>query len=113
VLLGSSQGGILAMAVAAHSRHLALVAAHELLMLEVDRHLLLNECVELVTGPLVDRIRRLVAVPTTAEKGGRDEPRPTDHEAGWAARAWMAKRVVATSTAPGAGGHGWPLGAVR
>ena len=32
----------------------------ELLVFEVDRHLLFNECVELVTGPLVARIRRLV-----------------------------------------------------
>jgi alpha-beta hydrolase superfamily lysophospholipase len=44
--------------------------AKELLVFDVDRHLLFNECVELVTGPLVDRIRRLVAAPTTAEKGG-------------------------------------------
>ena len=43
----------------------------ELLVFEVDRHLLFNECVELVTDPLVDRIRRLIAVPSTAEKGGR------------------------------------------
>jgi hypothetical protein len=48
--------------------------AKELLAFDVDRHLLFNEYVELVTGPLVDRIRRLVAAPTTAEKGGRDEP---------------------------------------
>ena len=34
----------------------------ELLVFEVGRHLLFNECVELVTGPLVDRIRRLVAM---------------------------------------------------
>jgi alpha-beta hydrolase superfamily lysophospholipase len=33
----------------------------ELLVFEVDRHLLFNECVELVTDPLVDRIRRLAA----------------------------------------------------
>jgi pimeloyl-ACP methyl ester carboxylesterase len=44
--------------------------AKELLVLEVDRHLLFNECVELVTDPLVDRIRRLVAAPATTEKGG-------------------------------------------
>jgi pimeloyl-ACP methyl ester carboxylesterase len=31
VLLGSSQGGLLAMAVAAHNRRLALIAAHNLL----------------------------------------------------------------------------------
>ena len=43
----------------------------QLLLFDVDRHLLLNECVELVTGPLVDRIRRLVAVPTPE----RSEPR--------------------------------------
>jgi alpha-beta hydrolase superfamily lysophospholipase len=41
--------------------------AKELLVFEVDRHLLFNECVGLVTGPLVDRIRRLVAVPETVE----------------------------------------------
>ena len=41
----------------------------ELLVFDVDRHLLFNECVELATGPLVDRIRRLAAAPTTAEKG--------------------------------------------
>jgi hypothetical protein len=41
--------------------------AKELLVFEVDRHLLFNECVELVTGPLVDRVRRLVAVPETVE----------------------------------------------
>jgi pimeloyl-ACP methyl ester carboxylesterase len=40
--------------------------AKELLVFEVDRHLLFNECVELVTGPLVDRIRRLVAMPGSA-----------------------------------------------
>jgi alpha-beta hydrolase superfamily lysophospholipase len=38
----------------------------ELLVFEVDRHLLFNECVELVTGPLVDRIRRLVAMSGSA-----------------------------------------------
>jgi alpha-beta hydrolase superfamily lysophospholipase len=38
----------------------------ELLVFEVDRHLLFNECVELVTDPLVDRIRQLVAAPGTA-----------------------------------------------
>jgi alpha-beta hydrolase superfamily lysophospholipase len=43
----------------------------ELLVFEVDRHLLFNECVELVTDPLVDRIRGLVAVPGTVHKGGR------------------------------------------
>ena len=45
--------------------------AKELLVFEVDRHLLFNECVQLVTDPLVDRIRRLVAVPGTAEVGTR------------------------------------------
>ena len=40
--------------------------AKELLVFEVDRHLLFNECVELVTGPLVDRIRRLVATSGSA-----------------------------------------------
>jgi alpha-beta hydrolase superfamily lysophospholipase len=45
--------------------------AKELLVFEVDRHLLFNECVELVTDPLVDRIRQLVAVPGTAEVGAR------------------------------------------
>jgi hypothetical protein len=39
--------------------------AKQLLVFEVDRHLLFNECVALVLDPLVDRIRRLVAV----EKG--------------------------------------------
>ena len=34
----------------------------DLLVFEVDRHLLFNECAELVTDPLVDRIRRLVAM---------------------------------------------------
>ena len=43
--------------------------AKELLVFDVDRHLLFNECVELATGPLVDRICRLAAAPTTAEKG--------------------------------------------
>jgi alpha-beta hydrolase superfamily lysophospholipase len=43
----------------------------ELLVFEVDRHLLFNECVELVTGPLIDRIRHLVAVPATAHEGAR------------------------------------------
>jgi alpha-beta hydrolase superfamily lysophospholipase len=50
--------------------------AKELLVFEVDRHLLFNECVELVTDPLVDHIRRLVAVPE--DRGGGhagDEPR--------------------------------------
>ena len=40
-------------------------------MFEVDRHLVFNECVELVTDPLVDRIRRLVALPGTADEAGR------------------------------------------
>ena len=31
--------------------------AKELLVFEVDRHLLFNECVQLVTDPLVDHIR--------------------------------------------------------
>jgi alpha-beta hydrolase superfamily lysophospholipase len=44
--------------------------AKELLVFDVDRHLLFNECVELVTDPLIDRIHRLAATPTTAEKGG-------------------------------------------
>jgi hypothetical protein len=38
---------------------------------DVDRHLLFNECVELVSDPLVDHIRRLVTVPETAEMGRR------------------------------------------
>ncbi|HET7518180.1 MAG TPA: alpha/beta fold hydrolase [Actinomycetes bacterium] len=38
----------------------------ELLVFEVDRHLLFNECVELVTDPLVDRIHRLVPMPGSA-----------------------------------------------
>jgi alpha-beta hydrolase superfamily lysophospholipase len=38
----------------------------ELLVFEVDRHLLFNECVELVTDPLVDRIRRLLAMSGSA-----------------------------------------------
>jgi pimeloyl-ACP methyl ester carboxylesterase len=45
--------------------------AKELLVFEVDRHLLFNECVELVSDPLVDRIRRLVAAPGTADEGAR------------------------------------------
>ena len=45
--------------------------AKELLVFEVDRHLLFNECVELVSGPLLDRIRRLVAAPGTADEGAR------------------------------------------
>ena len=45
--------------------------AKELLVFEVDRHLLFNECVQLVTDPLVDRIRRLVAVQGTAVGDGR------------------------------------------
>lgn len=45
--------------------------AKELLVFDVDRHLLFNECVQLVTDPLVDRIRGLVAVPGTAEVGTR------------------------------------------
>jgi hypothetical protein len=44
--------------------------AKELLVFEVDRHLLFNECVELVSDPLVDCIRRLVAAPGTAEMEG-------------------------------------------
>jgi hypothetical protein len=49
--------------------------AKELLVFEVDRHLLFNECVQLVTDPLVDRIRRLVAMPGTAEMArGRQGP---------------------------------------
>jgi alpha-beta hydrolase superfamily lysophospholipase len=40
--------------------------AKELLVFEVDRHLLFNECVELVTDPLVDHIHRLVAMPGSA-----------------------------------------------
>ena len=43
--------------------------AKELLVFEVDRHLLFNECVQLVTDPLVDHIRRLVAVLGTAQVG--------------------------------------------
>jgi alpha-beta hydrolase superfamily lysophospholipase len=43
----------------------------ELLVFDVDRHLLFNECVELVTDPLVDRIRRLVALPGTANASVR------------------------------------------
>jgi alpha-beta hydrolase superfamily lysophospholipase len=43
----------------------------ELLVFKVDRHLLFNECVELVTDPLVDRIHHLVAVPATAHEGAR------------------------------------------
>ena len=43
-------------------------------MFEVDRHLLFNECVQLVTDPLVDHIRRLVAVPGTAEVARDGEP---------------------------------------
>jgi alpha-beta hydrolase superfamily lysophospholipase len=43
----------------------------ELLVLEVDRHLLFNECVELVTDPLIDRIHHLVALPATAHEGAR------------------------------------------
>jgi alpha-beta hydrolase superfamily lysophospholipase len=38
----------------------------DLLVFEVDRHLLFNECAELVTDPLVDRIRRLVAMSGSA-----------------------------------------------
>jgi alpha-beta hydrolase superfamily lysophospholipase len=45
--------------------------AKELLVFEVDRHLLFNECVELVTDPLVDHIHQLVAVPATAHEGAR------------------------------------------
>jgi alpha-beta hydrolase superfamily lysophospholipase len=45
--------------------------AKELLVLEVDRHLLFNECVELVSDPLVDRIRRLVAGSGTTDSGAR------------------------------------------
>jgi alpha-beta hydrolase superfamily lysophospholipase len=48
--------------------------AKELLVFEVDRHLLFNECVQLVTDPLVDHIRRLVAVPGTAEVARDGEP---------------------------------------
>ena len=39
--------------------------AKELLMFDVDRHLLFNECIELATDPLVDCIPLLVAVPET------------------------------------------------
>jgi alpha-beta hydrolase superfamily lysophospholipase len=45
--------------------------AKELLVFDVDRHLLFNECVELVTDPLIDRIHHLVAVPATAREGAR------------------------------------------
>jgi alpha-beta hydrolase superfamily lysophospholipase len=45
--------------------------AKELLVFEVDRHLLFNECVELVTDPLIDRIHHLVALPATADEGAR------------------------------------------
>ena len=45
--------------------------AKELLVFEADRHLLFNECVQLVTDPLTDRIHCLLAVPTTAGKGAR------------------------------------------
>jgi pimeloyl-ACP methyl ester carboxylesterase len=41
----------------------------ELLVFEVDRHLLFNECVQLVTDSLVDHIRRLAAMPGTAGGG--------------------------------------------
>ena len=41
----------------------------KLLVFEVDRHLLFNECIELVTDPLIDRIHHLVAVPATAREG--------------------------------------------
>jgi alpha-beta hydrolase superfamily lysophospholipase len=43
----------------------------ELLVFDVDRHLLFNECVELVPDPLIDRIHHLVAVPATAHEGAR------------------------------------------
>lgn len=43
--------------------------AKELLVFDVDRHLLFNECVELVSDPLVDHIHRLAAMPGTAEGG--------------------------------------------
>jgi pimeloyl-ACP methyl ester carboxylesterase len=43
----------------------------QLLAFDVDRHLLRNECVELVSGPPVERIRRLVAGPGTAHAGAR------------------------------------------
>ena len=45
--------------------------AKELLVFDVDRHLLFNECIELVTDPLIDRIHHLVAVPATAHEGAR------------------------------------------
>jgi hypothetical protein len=48
--------------------------AKELLVFEVDRHLLFNECVQLVTDPLVDRIRGLVAVPGPRRWARDDEP---------------------------------------
>jgi alpha-beta hydrolase superfamily lysophospholipase len=35
----------------------------ELLVFDVDRHLLFDECVELVSEPLADRLRRLAAMP--------------------------------------------------
>jgi alpha-beta hydrolase superfamily lysophospholipase len=43
--------------------------AKELLVFDVDRHLLFNECVQLVTDPLVDRIHRLAVMPGTAQGG--------------------------------------------
>jgi alpha-beta hydrolase superfamily lysophospholipase len=54
--------------------------AKELLVFEVDRPLLFNECVQLVTDPLVDRIHRLVAMPGSANVGSEPTtpscPRP-------------------------------------
>ena len=57
VLLGSSQGGVLAMAVAAHSRRLALVAAHNLLDPSLPESLMISR----LPGWLVGAYRPLLA----------------------------------------------------
>jgi alpha-beta hydrolase superfamily lysophospholipase len=44
--------------------------AKQLLVVDVDRHLLFNECVELVLDPLVDRIRTLAAAQPAARVAG-------------------------------------------
>ena len=91
----------------------------ELLVFEVGRHLLFNECVELVTGPLVDRIRRLVAM---SGRAGVAMPLTTWRRCGRAhgasvVREGLGRAGRATRLAPKGcrgGGRGWgPAGVVR
>ena len=75
--------------------------AKELLVFEVDRHLLFNECVQLVTDPLVDHIRRLAAMPGTAQGGDVMAHRELHRSgrAGWLRAAVLGANDGIVSTA--------------